>query len=184
MPDQTVIDRLAATHARLMADGGKVTVRALKAAAGVSTDTAAAWLRNAEPVPDVPPLPDLRPAIQIVWAAAWGAAHAEARKYAEDEVLGARARESEALERAEAVGRSAAAAEQSRGAAEVAQAAAETRASGAETALAKLREDLEASARARQAAETARIRAEAEADSLRTLLADLREDLRSSLRRE
>ena len=156
MPDQTVTDRLAAAHARLMAAGGKVTVRALKAAAGVSTDTAAAWLRNAEPVPDVPPLPDLRQAIQIVWAAAWTAAHTEARRYAEDEVLGARARESEALERAETADQATAAAEQTRQSAEAAHAAAETRANEAETALTKLRDDFDAAARACQTAETAR----------------------------
>lgn len=179
---RTETDKLAAAHARLMADGGRVTVRALKAAAGVSTDTAAAWLRRAEPTPEVPAPPNLTEAVRIVWAAAWQAAHTEAKLYAEDEVLGARARESDALERADHAEQQAADAVDALAVAEARAAAAERQATDAETALTAAREQTAASEQNSRNLDTARTRAEAEADSLRIMLTDLREDLRTTLR--
>lgn len=180
---QSETDRLAAAHVHLMTDGARVTVRALKAAAGVSTDAAAAWLRRAEPAPEVPTPPNLTEPIRILWAAAWQAAHTEAALSVEDEVLGARARESEALERADAAEHNAAAAAQALTAAEARAAAAETRATTAEAALTAARDQASASDQNSRSLDTARTRAEAEADSLRVMLADLREDLRTTLRR-
>jgi hypothetical protein len=100
----------------------------------------------------------------------------------EDELLGARAGEAAALERAEQTEQRQAAAEQARAAAAAPASAAEARAVAAETASAQLREQLAASERNSRDLETGRVRAEAEADSLRLVLADLGQDLRATLR--
>ena len=65
-------DKLAAAAATLLDRGEAVTVRALKATAGVGTDTAAKWLRTNRPPAATleTPLEELTAPLTVLWAAA------------------------------------------------------------------------------------------------------------------
>jgi hypothetical protein len=75
----------------------------------------------------------------IFWAAAWQAAYAEMRTYGQDEVVGARACEADALERAEEADHRAVAAERAKTKGESVAAAAESRAATTGVMLAEVR---------------------------------------------
>ncbi|MBW3069631.1 hypothetical protein GZ998_08970 [Actinomyces sp. 594] len=79
--------QLAAAYGRLLNDTGRrPTVRALKAAARVSTDAAAAFLRDIATQDEVPDAPDLTAPLQALWAAAWHVAADTARAEVAEQV--------------------------------------------------------------------------------------------------
>jgi uncharacterized protein (DUF2252 family) len=177
------VEALATAHARLLADGRPATVRALKQAAGVSTDAAAAWLRDNEPAAALPAMPDLGNALKIIWSAAWTAAEEQSRQTTEERVSMARQGEAEALAAAAAAAQAGEQARAAGTAAEEQMRAAETRTAQLEQQLTEAKTALNLADQARRTAEIAQARAEAEADSLRKTLPELREDLRAALRR-
>lgn len=86
MAETNIQSQLAAAYGRLVSETGKrPTVRALKATARVSTDAAAAFLRDVAASTEVPPAPDLSAAVQTIWAMAWQAAADLARQEAEQQ---------------------------------------------------------------------------------------------------
>lgn len=174
-------DSLAEAYATLVAAGRKPTVRVLRDAAGVSTDAAAAFLRNVTSGSNVPEAPDLTEAVGIVWAVAWRAAYEAAATELAAELEAARAGESDALAAAEtADGLRTDAWEQTERANEVADAARRNAATAqAEAARERARADALAAEvtelRANLAAVTSRAdRAEATADALTRVLDALR----------
>ena len=72
---------LAEAYARLVRNNRQVSVRTLREEAGVSTEAARQWLKTNRPDPaaPTPPLEELRPAFDTLWAAAWSAARDECR---------------------------------------------------------------------------------------------------------
>lgn len=77
---QEVGPQLAAAYAELMKRGAAVTVRSLRAEAGVATADAAAWLRVNRAATDVPAVPseELAGAVGALWAVAVAVARDEA----------------------------------------------------------------------------------------------------------
>jgi len=175
-------EQLAAAYTRLIEAGQKVTVRALKAEAQVSTDSAAGWLRDLEPAPGMPSVPDLSAALAVVWASAWQAAQREATTQLETRLTQTRDGEAAALLRAEQAESQAAAAVADLQVATDARHAAEAESVELVERISLFQTELSATREQVRAAETRAVRAEAEADSVRTVLADLRADLRGAIK--
>lgn len=145
----TTTASIAEAFAALTIEGQAVTVRSLRARAGVGTDAARQWLATNRPQRDITPAPTevLAPVLQPLWAAAVAAAR--------DEQAEAHAAEHTALIEAEATALSAADAQKAR-------------ADEAEGATTALRLEVDSLTDRLAAAETAlqRALADAQADAL------------------
>jgi hypothetical protein len=91
---------LAEAYARLARSNRPVNDRVLREEAGVNTETAMRWLRTNRPDPaaPTPPLEELRPAFDTLWAAAWSAARDECRSRHADALHALEASEADALD--------------------------------------------------------------------------------------
>lgn len=93
--------QLLAAYGQLVAGGQRVTVRALRSVAGVSTRAATDWLRELRPASEDPPLPDLADALAPLWSAAVQAARARLEEAYSIERDGLIEAESEAADEAD-----------------------------------------------------------------------------------